>query len=151
MKTRTASELWNEYLKINPSAPESYAAWAFGDSEEMASELATLVLEGTKTATASNYQLYELENEPLPHAGLHNILLDGNGAAVAVLITTAVEVVPFDEVTGEHAYLEGEGDRTLRHWRHVHELFFKKELEALEIQFDYKMPVVCERFEVVYK
>ncbi len=31
--------------------------------------------------------------------------------------TTDLRVVPFDQVGEEHARAEGEGDRTLAHWR----------------------------------
>ncbi|MUV37757.1 5-formyltetrahydrofolate cyclo-ligase [Lentibacillus sp. JNUCC-1] len=151
MTCKTANELWNAYRKINPDAPEEYEAWAFGDSKDMADELAELVLAGTKTATASNYMLYELENEPLPHVGLHNVILNGEGEAVAIAKTISLEVMPFDEVTEEHAYMEGEGDRSLNYWRSVHETFFKKELESVNLVFHTKIPVVCEQFEVVYK
>ncbi|WP_223701732.1 ASCH domain-containing protein [Sutcliffiella deserti] len=151
MSNDSIIQMWEEYRKINPNAPRHYEAWAFGDSKDMANELANLVLEGTKTATASNYTLYELENEALPLVGLHNIILDGDGKAVAIAETTSVEVVPFDEVTAEHAYLEGEGDRTLGYWRDVHETFFKKELKNINQEFNYKIPVVCERFKLIYK
>jgi uncharacterized protein YhfF len=151
MDNKTGIQLWDNYKKINPNVPNDYEAWAFGDSKEMADELAKLVLEGKKAATASNYILYELENESLPYAGLHNIILDGEGKAVAIAETTSVEIVPFDEVTEEHAYLEGEGDRSLKYWREVHETFFKKELDAINREFHNNIPVVCERFEVVYK
>lgn len=144
-------QMWEEFRKINPNAPKHYEAWAFGDSKEMANELANLVLEGTKTATASNYTLYELENVALPLVGLHNIILDGDGNAVGIIETISVEVVPFDEVTAEHAYLEGEGDRTLGYWRDVHETFFKKEFKNINREFNYKIPVVCERFKLIYK
>jgi len=151
MEDKTVMQLWKDYKKINPNAPNDYEAWAFGDSKEMADELAKLVLEGKKTATASNYILYELENESLPYAGLQNIILDGDGKAVAIVETTFVEVVPFDEVTEEQAYLEGEGDRSLGYWRDVHETFFRKELEEVNQEFHDKIPIVCERFKMVYQ
>ncbi|MCP8616233.1 ASCH domain-containing protein [Salirhabdus salicampi] len=151
MSNNSTIQMWENYRKINPNAPKDYEAWAFGDSKEMADELANLVLEGKKTATSSNYTLYELENEVLPFVGLHNIILDGDGKAVGIVETTSVEVVPFDEVTAEHAYLEGEGDRTLTYWRDVHETFFKKEFEIIYQEFNYKIPVVCERFKLIYK
>ncbi|WP_182201685.1 ASCH domain-containing protein [Paraliobacillus salinarum] len=151
MKNDSIVQMWKEYKKINAEAPTNYDAWAFGDSKEMADELAELVLEGTKTATASNYILYELDNEELPYVGLINVILDGEGNAVAIVETTSVEVVPFDEVTAEHAYLEGEGDRTLSYWRDVHETFFKKELETINQDFNYNILVVCERFKMVYR
>lgn len=142
--------MWGNFKKNNPSAPKDYEAWAFGDSKEMANELAKLVLDGRKTATASNYSLYE-ENDPLPYVGLHNIILDGEGSAVAIVETTSVEIVPFDEVSEEHAYLEGEGDRTLQFWRDAHEDFFKKELKEVNQKFHNKIPVVCEKFKLLHK
>ncbi|PLR95783.1 ASCH domain-containing protein [Bacillus sp. T33-2] len=151
MENDSANQLWHEYQKVNPDAPKDYVVWAFGGTKEMADELAKLVLEGTKTATTSNFMLYELEKEPLPSVGLHNIILTGEGKAVAIVETTSVQVVPFDEVTSEHAYQEGEGDRTLRYWRDVHESFFKKELNDINQEFHYNIPVVCERFRLIYK
>lgn len=103
-----------------------------------------------KTATASNYTLYKLENEALSSVGLHNIILNGDGKAVAIAETTSVEVVPFDKATTEHAYLEGEGDRTLKYWREVHKTFFKKEFKEIDQKFNNKIPVVCERFKLIY-
>lgn len=151
MDKKSVIQIWKDYQKDCHDVPNDYDVWAFGDSRDMANELATLVLEGKKTATSSNYTLYELEKEPLPHVGLHNIILDGDGEAVAIIETTAVEVLPFDEVTEEHAYLEGEGDRSLKYWRDVHEDFFKREFLETEQVFNYQIPVVCERFKLVYK
>lgn len=149
MSHNSIQQMWDDFKKENPQAPEDYEAWAFGDSKEMADELAALVLDGTKTATASNYLAYE-EHESLPYVGLHNIILDGEGRAVAIAETISVEVVPFNDVTEEHAYLEGEGDRTLKFWLEEHESFFKKELEEVNQEFHHRIPVVCERFKVLY-
>lgn len=151
MENESATKFWEEYRKVNPDAPKDYVVWAFGGTKEIADELANLVLEGTKTATTSNFTSYEIEKEPLPSVGLNNIIITGEGKAVAIVETMSVQVVPFDEVTDEHAYLEGEGDRTLRYWRDVHESFFKKELNDINQEFHYKIPVVCERFRLIYK
>jgi uncharacterized protein YhfF len=149
MKNDSVIQIWEDFRKVNPDSPTEYVAWAFGNTKEMADYLAQLVLEGKKTATASNYLLYEIEKEALPYVGLYNIILNGNGEAVAIAVTTSVEVVPFDEVTEEHAYLEGEGDRTLTYWREGHEEFFKRELEEVNGTFHNKIPIVCERFKVL--
>jgi uncharacterized protein YhfF len=151
MKKDLIEKIWKDYQRFNPDAPDTYDAWAFGDSKEMADELAELVLEEKKTATSSNYTLYELEEEALPYTGQHNIILDGKDNPVAIVETTFVEIVPFHEVTEEHAYLEGEGDRSLNYWREVHEVFFTKELKAIERDFNPTTPVVCERFKLVYR
>src|SRR5690625_3408189 len=150
MEKNSILTIWEEYKKVNPEAPDHYDAWAFGNSKESADELASLVIVGKKTATASNYSLYEIEQEPLPYQGLHNIILDGKGEAVAIVETTSVEVIPFNEVTEEHAYLEGEGDRSLAYWRKVHEECCRKELESMEQPFHNQIPVVCEKFKLLY-
>jgi len=41
-------------------------AWSFGATSERADELLGLVLDGTKTATASAHWAYEVEGEELP-------------------------------------------------------------------------------------
>ena len=61
----TPQEMWNAYKQINPSIGDEIDAWAFGVEADL---LADLVLKGEKTATASAYDLYAVEDEPLPHA-----------------------------------------------------------------------------------
>lgn len=151
MKNQSVINMWNEFCKTNPAAPETYDAWAFGDSKESADELAELVFDGTKTATSSLHLLYELENEELPYVGLHNVILNGKEQAVGIIETTSIELVPFHEVSAEHAYLEGEGDRSLAYWRKVHEDFFARELKGIKREFEEDMLIVCERFKVVYR
>ena len=124
-----------------------YDAWAFGDAPD---KLAALVLAGQKTATASAYPLYEAEGEALPQAGGYSVILDSRENAVCVIRTTRVYTAPFRAVTAEHAFREGEGDRSLAHWRRVHEAFFRKEMASVGMAFDEDMVVVCEEFERVF-
>lgn len=125
-------------------------AWAFGRTSQEADDLLALVLAGAKTATASAHWLYEQEEEPLPRAGDLSIVLDGGGRPRALVRTTSVEIVPFDEVGAEHAAAEGEGDLTLTHWRRVHEDFFRQGLEAVGSPFRADLAVVLERFELLH-
>ncbi len=144
----TAEELWSRYLQAEGRKGGEYSAWAFGGAPD---ELARLVLEGTKTGTASAFPLYELENEPIPQAGEHSVVLDSHDNALCVIETTRVYVVPFREVSPEHAFKEGEGDRSLAYWRQVHTDFFTGEMTEAGLVFTEDMPVVCEEFKVVYK
>ncbi len=120
-------------------------AWSFGSTPELADELLALVLDGSKRATSSALADYA-DGEPLPEVGGLSILLDGSGHPRVLVETTAVKVVPFDEVEAEHARLEGEDDGSLKHWKTVHEEFFT----APDRPFDPAMDVVLERFRVVY-
>lgn len=144
----TKEEIWNQYSIINPEAT-SYEAWAFCDGGEIGDELARLVLAGTKTATASAYQVYEIEQSPVPAAGGLSIVLWSTGEAACIIRTTDVTVKNFSDVTSEHAFLEGEDDRSLEMWRAGHQHYFTQDLEAHGLSFNENMPVVCERFEVV--
>lgn len=124
-------------------------AWAFGADAEQADQLLRLVLDGTKTATASAREDYG-DDDPLPEPGTLGIVLDGEGRPRALVATTQVRVVAFDEVDAEHAHAEGEGSRTLEEWREVHERFFT-EVDPLGRGFRPDMPVVLERLKVLYQ
>ena len=62
----TPQEMWNAYKQINSSIGDEIDAWAFGVEADL---LADLVLRGEKTATASAYDLYVLEDEPFHKKG----------------------------------------------------------------------------------
>lgn len=141
-----AQEMWKQYADEEKRIAD-YEAWAYGDAPD---ELAQLTLDGIKTGTASLRIWYDLENEELPREGEYHIILDSQENAVCVIRTTKVYVVPFDEVQTDHAFREGEGDRSLAYWRRVHEAFFSKELMEAGMTFNQKMEVVCEEFEKVY-
>lgn len=120
-----------------------------GDSPELSAELVGLVLSGRKTGTSSLLRAYECEGEPLPEGGEIAVLLDADGRPVAVLETTEVSIVPFEEVSEAFARSEGEGDLSLRHWRDEHWRFFGRECQRYGLAADRQMLVVCERFRVV--
>ncbi len=140
--TMTAEELWKQ-----TGLTGTYEAWAFG---EAADQLANLVIEGIKTATCSAYDVYIAEQEPLPEEGAYSVILNSNSEAVCVIRTTKVYVTEFAKVSAAHAYREGEGDRSLKYWRAVHEAFLKKELAPLKLVFSDQTKVVCEEFELVF-
>jgi hypothetical protein len=141
-----AAEMWERFCEKS-GIKADYDDWAFGGAPDA---LAELVLNGIKTATASAYPLYEQEQEPLPKAGDYSVILNTKGEAVCIIRTTKVYVVPFREVSADHAFREGEDDRSLESWREVHRDFFTREMNDEGLSFDEDMPVVCEEFMRVY-
>ena len=123
-------------------------AWSFGDSPALADELLGLVLDGRKTATAT--ALVEFGDEPLPVKGDLSIVLDGGGHPRALIRTTSVHLVRFDEVDQAHAAAEGEDDLTLTSWRTQHERYWRRVLPTIGEQFTPELEVVLERFELRY-
>lgn len=114
-------ELWQQFCQEKGIENETYEAWSFGVEADL---LAHLVENGEKTATSSAYPLYELEKEPLPQVQEYSVVLDSHEQAICIIKTTKVTIVPFIDVSVDHAYKEGEGDKSLAYWRQVHEVFF---------------------------
>ncbi|MBS1672536.1 MAG: ASCH domain-containing protein [Actinobacteria bacterium] len=141
---------WNSVRTALPGLPAALPeAWGFGASEEQADGLLALVLDGVKTGTASSLWDYDATGDPLPQKGELSIILDGAGAPRAVIETLSIRIVPFDQVDAEHAFSEGEGDRTLQAWRDIHERFWREHSENPR-GFEPDMPVVCERFRLIH-
>lgn len=117
----------------------------------MADDLGGLVQRGIKTATCSLLWEYEADDEPLPRVGEMSIVTDGEGHPLCLIEITEVEVKPFDQVEAQFAYDEGEGDRSLASWRDAHWQFFARLCETLGREPSATMPLVCERFRVLFK
>ncbi len=146
----TLASFWEGVRSKHPDLPaEVPEAWAFGATAAHADSLLALVLAGTKTGTASSMWDYEATGDPLPVEGELSIILDGAGAPRAVIETTSLRTVPFDEVGAAHAHAEGEGDRTLEYWRAAHERYWRAHSENPR-GFEPDMPVLCELFRLVH-
>jgi uncharacterized protein YhfF len=127
-----------------PARLKGLVAFSFGDSPALADELLALVLEGRKTATCSRLQDYGDGKEPMPQLGRHDVVLDGQARAAAVVETIELTYRRFDEVDAAFAYDEGEGDRSLSSWREAHETYFRR-----NGGFSPDMDLLCERFRVI--
>ena len=148
-----ASRFWNRFLDASneesPVGPTDIAC--FGDSVELANELIALGLTGQKQATAGSLAEYEHDGSELPQVGDRWIACDGRGVPRAVIETTETRVGPLSSVDEQFAWDEGEGDRTRVDWLDSHTAFFTRTHEALGIPFHADIPVVFERFVVVYQ
>jgi uncharacterized protein YhfF len=85
---------------------------SFGDTPEMATELADLVIAGIKRATASLVRDYSEGREPTPKPGDFVMMLDGEGHPRFIWRTTEATIKPLSQVDDAFALDEGEGDRT---------------------------------------
>lgn len=138
-------ELW-ALFSPNPSIP--YEAWQFGADPD---NLAKLVLEGTKQATASLHQLYIDTGETIPQVGQYSVVLNSKEEAVCIIQTTSVQILPFHDVTEDMAFMEGEGDRSLHYWKEVHWDFFQQEAASIGKPFTSDMLIVFETFLLVFQ
>jgi uncharacterized protein YhfF len=145
-----AFELWSACAaKLGAQALPVPRTRRFGDTPEMNDTLLGLILKGEKSITALSPWVYAGDAAATPVEGGYSIVLDGQGVPRAVLRTTSIKTVPFDQVTADDSRYEGEGVRTVEQWRKVHWAFFTRKLAPLGRQPANDMPVTLERFEVV--
>lgn len=146
------ADFWTQAVARAPAlrSEDFYEAFCFGDSAALADELAALVLQGRKRATASLVWVFEAEGKPLPRPGHLSIVKSWAGQPLCLIETTQLDVLPFDQVGADFAFEEGEGDRSLESWRENHRAFFGRECARIARPPRPDMPVACERFRLVY-
>jgi uncharacterized protein YhfF len=151
VRTDEVEAFWRGFCRLHGVPPDArHDVFAFGDNPALIDELLGLVLHGPKRATATLLLEFETKGEPLPVVGGHSVVLDGGGRPRCVVRTTEVQVVPFAEVDEAFAFDEGEDDRTLASWREGHRRYFGRVCARLGRPFAEDLPVVLERFELVW-
>jgi len=146
------TEFWEGFCRENTSFDENspYQVWYFGNTPELACELARLVLSGKKRATASlEYECRDKPNEA-PVLDGYSVVTGFDGHPKCVVRTTEIRRIPYNEVDAEFAFDEGEGDQSLDYWRGVHWEYFSLQCAEMGIEQSETMPVICERFELLY-
>jgi uncharacterized protein YhfF len=145
-------EFWAEFLNAEPAVPPDtrYQVWYFGNTPEMALELAELVLQGKKTATASLLETNKRQPANAPIEDGFSIVTDMEGTPMCVIRTAEISHMPFSDVGAAFAFDEGEEDRTLESWRAAHRDYFTKEAASLGFAFDENSIVCCERFKLLF-
>jgi uncharacterized protein YhfF len=155
MTKETIKTYWQKFLSTLPSdSPyhsKSYIAEGWGDSPEMADELGALIAQGIKTGTCSALWEWQAEGNPIPEKGLITVVIDGRGEPLCIVKTTEVSIRKYNEVDTDFARAEGEGDLSPEYWREAHRNFFSRTLPKIGKEFSEEMPLVCERFRLIYK
>ena len=153
LKPDTAT-FWQKYLDeaADPEAAQNwlYEALQTSADAESADNGALLIQRRIKTATSALLWGFEAAFIPLPKVGSLRIVENGRGTPVCIIKTTELITKPFREVDLRFAYDYGEGDRSLKTWRLVCWQIFGDRCAELGREADHAMPLVCERFRVLY-
>ena len=144
--------LWNDFITHHPHnrIKEIPASFYFCDNKKDADECAELVVKGIKKATATSLWWFKKNNEPLPEIGNQYVVKDWEGNAKAIIEVTKVEKVPCNQVSAEFAQAEGEGDKSLRYWKEVHEAYYTREMKPYGEEFNENMIIICEHFKTIF-
>lgn len=121
----------------------------FGHTPALAAKLVHLVVKGIKRGTTGWAAAAEREGYPIPEAGLVSIVTDRFGYAQCAIRAERVEHLRFGDVAERHAWVEGEGDRTLACWREAHLDYFHDEGARLGLTFTEDSIVFFETFRVL--
>jgi len=145
-------ELWNKFIQSKPEfKDEKFDSWHFCNTENCANKLVELVKKGIKRATTSLKYWYERGDEHYPFVGEFNVITNWDGVAQCISRTVKVTILPFKDVTDEMAFIEEEGDKSLKYWKEGHFEFFQNDLKNVKINFTEDMQVVFEEFEMIYE
>ena len=147
----TIDAFWQEFLTHSGLDPATkyFESFHFELNKEAANKLLQLVLYGQKRATTGSLLAAQLEGAAMPQVGDYSIVTDWDGTPHCVIKTTAITILPFNEMTFDICKREGEDD-CLETWQENHIAYFTKEGQMLGYEFTEDMPVVFEDFEVVY-
>lgn len=148
-----AEALWRIYVDAMLGGYEpprrDIEAFHFGDSPELAAKLAHLVVKGRKRATTGWVEALERTDEAIPRPGMLWVVTDYFGYPLCVTETVEALRVPFGQVPEDIARGEGEGDLTYADWREGHIRYFRREAEALGIDFNDRSLMCAEVFRVL--
>ena len=150
MKSAKTDAFWAAFRAATGHDGERYDAIGFGDTPEMMSELAALVVIGQKRATAGLLRDFGAEDAPVPAAGDHVLVVDGQGEPVCIYLSTEVRIGPFSSVDEKFAWDEGEGDRTLAWWLEAHRAHFTRQAAAKGLDMHDGIDMIFERFKVIW-
>lgn len=113
---------------------------------ELQGKLNQLVLSGKKTGTSSvDDGEYAAENESFETVGERQWLVDEVGKPIALIEYTAIDWVPFKDVSWDFVVSEGEGFTSVAHWQDSHRAFWSD--FGIEVNPDTE--VICYSFRVL--
>lgn len=148
--TAAVQQFWDVFVAASRPDTSTFRIWAFGDGRELSTELAALVLAGTKRGAATLRRSFDASGEPLPKPGDFSVVVDGSDVPCCVVRTVEIETKPLGDVDARFAWEEGEGDGSLGWWLSAHTRYFKRQGLREGFSVDRRTEVVLVRFEVVW-
>jgi uncharacterized protein YhfF len=145
---------WQAFLETRPQDQRSnleYLVEDFGNTKELADELAELVKTGVKTATSMLLWEEEQDEDSIfPTVGEIDLIVDGSGEPACIIEILEVETRPFNAIDEQFAFDYGEGDRSLTWWRKEMWEYYAIECRMQGWEPSEDMPLVCLRFRLLY-
>ena len=146
----TEKECWENFIKKSGLDGQAKYAGSFGFEARgfAGTERLAALLAGKKTAAFFSYATFAVDNEELPVSGEYYIVLDANNEALCVIKTTAVQILPYNQVAWDMAAREGE-DSSWEEWRARTREALEDEGAVVGFEFSPDMKLVYVEFALV--
>lgn len=131
-------------------ALDRWGVRTFGNSAEMADVLVGLIQRGEKTGTFSPLWEFAATGTEPPAVGDHFVVTAFDGTPRCLYEVERVDVVPYERIGPEELAIEGPRLREIEPWRAVHWPYFGAMLRKRGREPALDMPIVVQRFRVVY-
>jgi len=129
---------------------DDYQVRWIGLDDQTTNQVLELIRTGDKTGTFTLPWLVEQTGDPTPQSGDLIILISFDGTPKILLRLTEIEKVAFGDMTETHTAVDGSPVRALEVWKPLHTTYWNKRLQPFGLSVRDDMPVLVEKFEVLY-
>ncbi len=151
-KTPETDAYWRRARAALGLAESGYHVSTFSNPtwSVMGDALVPLAVGGQKRGTCHLDIEFEIMAVPRRKVGDYWVVADSKNAPHCVVRVSRIDMMAIKDVGEDFARREGEGDLSLRHWREVHEKYWRRQLESWNRPFSDELVVVCEYFDKLY-
>ena len=129
---------------------DDYQVRWIGLNDETTKQILELIQTGDKTGTFTLPWIVARTDQAPPKSGDAIILVDFDGKPKQLVRLSTVDEVPFGKITSEHTAIDGTPVRGLDVWKPLHTQFWNQMLEPFDLSVCDDMPVLIEKFELLY-
>ena len=149
-ETEPIDDYWNRVIASKPELAVDHQIRSIGIDEETTVLIIGFIKEGEKVGTFSLPWLMESENIPASHTGQPIILLSYDGKPEIVVQITDIEETIFGEIDYDVTKIDGPPVRDPEVWIPLHREYWNNILKPYGRSCTDDMPVIVERFQLVY-
>ncbi len=141
---------WAAASAANPGIGDDYEVRWFGIDAKTTRGIFDYIQSGAKTGTYTLPWLLEKTGQPRARDGDYVVLIDYDGTPTLLLRMVSQETVAFGAIDARITGLDGPSVRDVEVWKPLHQKFWDGELAAYGLSVTPDMPVLVERFALVY-
>ena len=151
MRAKAIEEFRDRYQKVSPggSWPERYAIRRMGNAPAIGETLLRLVASGEKTGLFSRPEDLHAAG-CTPQVGDYVVFTDHDDRPRCLVQMEECRLLKFCDVGPDLAACESPAARDLEVWRGIHRRYWTAALAKEGKAFDENMPVLFQRFRLVY-